>query len=110
MIFHHARRLARGFAAAASALAVGLAGAGAAEVPPTATIESCTSCHGPGGVSLGAIPSIAGQDVAELDAALRAYRDGSRAGSIMGRLVGPLSDAEIVEISAYFASMPEAAQ
>lgn len=105
MIFHHAKRVARGVSAACAACAFGLASAGAAQEARPVNAESCTSCHGPGGVSLGAIPTIAGQDVAELDAALRGYRDGTRHGTIMGRLVGPLSDAEIVEISAYFAAL-----
>ena len=67
------------------------------------TVESCGSCHGGGGVSQGEMPGLAGQDADVITQALRDFRDGRRAGTIMGRLVGSLNDRDIAEIAAYFA-------
>lgn len=68
------------------------------------TAESCGSCHGRGGISLGEIPGLAGQDADSLMQALRDFRDGRRDGTIMARLVAPLTDQEISDIAAYFAA------
>ena len=45
--------------------------------------DACTSCHGVGGHSLGAIPSIGGVDRATLLAALRAFKAEQRDATIM---------------------------
>lgn len=79
-------------------------------LPSTVTVEACTTCHGPDGVSMGEMPTIAGQDANALAEALRGFRDGNRSGTIMGRLAGPLSDDEIAAISGYFAAKPGAGQ
>jgi sulfide dehydrogenase cytochrome subunit len=82
-------------------------GSGAEGSRSIVTVESCTTCHGPGGLSRGEIPTIAGLDVHDLSKALTEFRDGSRTGTIMGRLVGALSDDDIAAISEYFATIGE---
>lgn len=74
------------------------------------TAEACTSCHGPAGHSLGEMPTIGGMPQDNLVDALQGFRDGSRSGTIMNRLVGPLTDEDIAMIAAYFAGLREADQ
>ena len=62
---------------------------------------ACTACHGPGGASPGAIPSIDGLDAGALGEQLRAYRDGALEGTVMNRIARGYSDAEIAAIVAY---------
>lgn len=61
--------------------------------------KACTTCHGAAGHSPGAIPSLTGQSAGALRDMLTAYRDGTQPGTIMPRLVAPLTDAEIAALS-----------
>ncbi len=65
---------------------------------------SCAGCHGPGGHSDGAIPSIDGRDAASLAAALRGFRDGQRPSTVMGRVAKAYSDSEIDALAREIAS------
>ncbi|MDF1719959.1 MAG: hypothetical protein P1U65_04735 [Minwuia sp.] len=64
---------------------------------------SCAACHGPGGASPGSIPSLKGKDPVFIAEALRAFRDGSRPATVMGRIATGYSDAEIEVLSRQFA-------
>ena len=66
---------------------------------------ACTGCHGASGVSVGATPSIAGQDAQYFVAAMRAYRDGSRADPMMKAPAGAIADAALADLAAHFASL-----
>ena len=66
---------------------------GAAAPPPGAA--SCSGCHGPA-----ALP-IDGRDAASLSGTMLAYRSGALPSTLMGRLMKPLSDAEIQSIAAW---------
>jgi sulfide dehydrogenase cytochrome subunit len=91
-------------------IVTGASEADADSVPPTITIESCTTCHGPGGIGMDAIPRIAGLKASEMVESLQGFRDGTREATIMSRLVSPLSDEEISIIADYFASLGAPAQ
>ncbi len=66
----------------------------------------CGSCHGPKGIArVESYPSLAGQSAQYLAKQLRAFRDGSRTDPQMSVLAKGLSDAEIVNISAWYASL-----
>jgi len=66
----------------------------------------CGSCHGPKGISrVESYPSLAGQSAQYLAKQLRAFRDGSRIDPQMSVLAKGLSDDEIVNISAWYASL-----
>lgn len=68
---------------------------------------ACAACHGPGGNSTIPInPKLAGQYASYLDYALRSYRDGMRKNPIMAAQVAALSDQDIADLAAYFASQP----
>lgn len=65
---------------------------------------SCAGCHGPGGRSPGAIPSIAGRPAQTIERALKAFRSGERAATVMDRHAKGYSDEEIRLIAEYFAA------
>lgn len=69
--------------------------AAADETAPAALAASCTACHGPGGHSAGAIPSLAGLDSTTLTALLLAMRSGEQPTTVMGRILKGYTDPEI---------------
>jgi sulfide dehydrogenase cytochrome subunit len=69
--------------------------------------QSCMACHGPAGASVaGPMPTIGGQTAGYIENAMKAFRDGSRPSSVMGRLAKGYSDAEIVALAKYFSEKP----
>ena len=70
---------------------------------------TCTGCHGiPGYKNIYPtyhVPKIGGQNQAYLEAALKAYRGGERHHSTMELQGQALSDEDIADIAAYFASL-----
>ena len=70
---------------------------------------TCTGCHGiPGYKNVYPtyhVPKIGGQNYAYLVAALKAYRAGERKHATMEDQAASLSDEDIKDISAYFASL-----
>jgi cytochrome c553 len=88
-------------AAASGALAAD-AGAGKARAEAV-----CSACHGINGVSVAdAIPNLAGQKAAYLEAQLKALKDGSRKHPVMGAIAAQLSADDIGNVAAYFSSLP----
>ena len=68
---------------------------------------TCVACHGPEGVAAAPQwPTLAGQHETYLLAALGQYKDGSRVDLVMNPLMGPLDEASIEELAAFFASQP----
>lgn len=66
---------------------------------------TCAACHGENGNSKNPQwPSLAGQQPAYLSAQLKAFREGSRDNAVMKGMAGKLSDADIDNLAAYFAS------
>jgi cytochrome c553 len=71
-----------------------------------AKARTCTVCHGEFGVSLlPNAPNLAGQPEIYLTEQLKAYRGGKRSNEIMNLIAKPLTDAEIADLSAWFASI-----
>lgn len=66
--------------------------------------NTCAGCHGTNGYSTAPMPIIAGLSEAYLAKTLRAYRDGRRPSTIMGRIARAYSDAEIDALAAFFAA------
>lgn len=82
-------------------------GAGDVEVG-RALAAGCAGCHGAQGVSnIAGVPSLAGQTDLFLQWQLVFFRSGRRANPIMGPLASGLSDEDIKNIGAYFASLPK---
>jgi cytochrome c553 len=67
---------------------------------------ACAGCHGEQGVSANAdTPSLAGQDTQYVSAALRAYKDGSRANDVMKGSAAALDDAAMKNVAAHYAAL-----
>ena len=68
--------------------------------------QVCVVCHGALGLSTQPdAPNIAGQPELYLAAQLRAYRSGARRHEVMGVMAKPLSDADIQNLAAWYASI-----
>lgn len=67
---------------------------------------TCAACHGANGISANALwPNLAGQKEGYLAKQLKAFKSGDRKDPIMGSMAGRLSEADIANVSAYFASL-----
>lgn len=65
----------------------------------------CHACHGPTGQAVQPIyPNLGGQHQDYLSKTLREFRDGRRQNAIMSGFAANLSDADIEDISAWYAS------
>lgn len=87
---------------------LGSAGVAAADVNAgKAKAAVCAACHGANGISvIPDYPNLAGQKVRYLEASIKAYRDGERKNAIMSPMASGLSDADIANIAAFYASLP----
>lgn len=70
---------------------------------------TCTACHGTDGNSVNpAWPSIAGQHESYIISQLQAYRDGTRNDPLMAGMAAGLSDTDMADLAAYYASQEAA--
>ena len=66
----------------------------------------CAACHGAEGISANPIwPNLAGQKDAYLVKQLNDFKSGARKDPVMAGMAAALSDADIANISAYYASL-----
>ncbi len=80
-----------------------LAGDAAAGKAKSAT---CAACHGANGISPNDLwPNLAGQKAGYLVKQMKAFRDGQRADPMMAPMAASLSDADIDDLAAYYASL-----
>jgi cytochrome c553 len=84
--------------------------AGAADIEAgKAQAEPCAACHGPDGRStMDGVPSLAGQPDQFIQWQLVYFRSGTRKDPVMQALAAPLSNADIRNLGAYFASLSPA--
>ena len=100
-----------GAGAIATLLVVGAVVAiGAAPVGNKADGETkaavCAACHGPKGISINPLwPSLAGQQEAYLAKQIKEFRDGVRVEATMQPFVANLTDQEVADLAAYYASL-----
>ncbi|MEZ5900620.1 MAG: cytochrome c [Hyphomicrobiaceae bacterium] len=65
----------------------------------------CTACHGANGIAtLPEAPNLAGQNATYMIKALHDFKTGERKNAQMSVVVGTLSDQDIADLAAYFAS------
>ncbi|MGI9265843.1 MAG: c-type cytochrome [Gammaproteobacteria bacterium] len=70
-----------------------------------AKAATCAACHGPTGVSGNPMwPNLAGQKEAYLVKQIKAFKDGVRTDPTMAPMVAALSDTDIDDLAAFFAS------
>ncbi len=97
----------------AAALATSLFAAHPANAQATGNAEAgrakaalCVACHGPDGISINPLwPSLAGQQPIYLAKQIRAFRDGERVEPTMQPFVANLTDQDVEDIAAYYASL-----
>lgn len=67
---------------------------------------TCANCHGTDGraVQGSTVPALAGTPKAQLLAQLKAFRDGSRAATVMHQLAKGYTEAQLDQIAGYFAA------
>jgi cytochrome c553 len=67
--------------------------------------EPCATCHGSDGNASGAeMPTLAGQDARYFIKAMQAYRDGKRRHEAMFGAVEPLSEGDVANLAAFYAT------
>jgi len=69
---------------------------------------NCTMCHGALGLSRSDAPNLAGQYPEVVTKQLLDYRSGKRENALMSALARNLTDANIADLAAYYASLPKA--
>jgi cytochrome c553 len=68
--------------------------------------RACVACHGESGISVQPdAPNLAGQPAIYLAEQLRQFRSGKRPSEVMAVIGKPLSDAEIDDLAAWYASI-----
>lgn len=93
----------------AAVLAVSLSALAASGDPEVGRKKSapCQVCHGANGISVSPeFPNLAGQNADYLAAALKHYQNGRRKNPIMQGQAANLSERDILDITAYFSSLP----
>lgn len=80
-----------------SAQAAGNAAAGKAKS------DDCAECHGANGEGTEG-PRLAGKSEAELVQAMQDYKSGKRSDAVMKALLSKLSDQDLADLAAYYAS------
>ncbi len=73
--------------------------------------QACAVCHGPSGISQTPdAPHLAAQPAMYVAAQLRAYRSGARKHEVMAVMAKPLTDDDIANLAAWYASIKIDAQ
>ena len=71
-----------------------------------ARAAACAACHGRDGIGVSdEFPNLAGQKAAYIARQLRAFRDGTRRNATMEPMAKTLSDADIEDLAAWFATL-----
>jgi cytochrome c553 len=93
--------------AVAAAFVAGNAAAADIEAGKKKAQEVCAACHNMNGIStIADYPKLAGQYQDYMAKALRDYKSGVRKNPIMVGMAAGLSQKDIDDVSAYFASLP----
>lgn len=85
-------------------LGIGLAQAADAQAGKAKT-AACAGCHGANGEGVGPNPALAGKPEAQLVQAMKDYKSGARNNAIMKGMVASLSDDDMANVAAYYASL-----
>lgn len=100
------------FAASFSLILSAVSGlpAKAADIEAGADLATqCAACHGAAGISTGKnFPNLAAQKAGYIELQLKAFREGERSNVLMNAIAASLSDSDIENLAAHFASLPGA--
>ncbi len=75
---------------------------------PAYLAANCANCHGSKGVSIGAMPSLAGLKKDYIIEQMKAFREGKRQATIMHQLSKGYTDEQIALIADYFSKQAAA--
>lgn len=92
----------------AACASLGLAGPAAAAgdaAAGKAQVKKCSACHGVDGVGKKPNPSLAGLSYEKHVAAMQEYKSGARKHKMMQMLAKKMSDKDIEDLAAYYASL-----
>lgn len=104
-------RTAFALVAAAALFVAGTASAADAEAGKKKAQEICAACHNMDGVStIPDYPKLAGQFPDYMAKALRDYKSGARKNPIMAGMAAGLTQKDIDDVAAYYASLPPVLQ
>jgi cytochrome c553 len=70
-----------------------------------AKAAGCVACHGANGQGVPPNPTLAGKSEAQLLQDMEDYKSGKRANAVMKALVQSLSDQDMANLAAYYASL-----
>jgi len=70
-----------------------------------AKAAGCAGCHGANGQGVPPNPALVGISEAQLLQDMQDYKSGKRNNAIMKGLMGPLSDQDMANLAAYYASL-----
>jgi cytochrome c553 len=70
-----------------------------------AKAAACAACHGANGQGMAPNPALAGKSEAQLIQALKDFKSGKRDNAIMKGMASSLSDQDIENLAAYYASL-----
>ncbi|GAB6849336.1 c-type cytochrome [Paraburkholderia kururiensis] len=83
------------------------AGTDALSIGRGATLSlRCTMCHGPQGLSFANSPNLAGQYESVVYKQLKDFQSGARVNAVMSPMAANLSDQDMKDLAAYYASLP----
>ena len=77
------------------------------DVQARSLAANCTSCHGPGGVSTGGIPALAGRPKQALLESLQGFKAGTLPATVMHQHAKGYTDAELIILAEYFSSQEQ---
>jgi len=83
----------------------GVALAGGDPAAGKAKAAACAGCHGANGEGVKPNPALAGLPEGKFVQAMKDYKSGKRANPIMKNFASPLSDQDIANLAAYYASL-----
>lgn len=85
--------------------AVGAAQAAGDAQAGKAKAGACAGCHGANGEGVKPNPALAGKSEPEIVQALQDYKSGKKVNPIMKTFATPLSDQDMANLGAYYASL-----
>jgi cytochrome c553 len=84
---------------------VGIAQAAGDVAAGKAKAASCAACHGANGQGVPPNPPLTGKSEAQLLQDMQDYKSGKRNNAVMKALMGPVTDQDMANLAAYYASL-----
>lgn len=69
--------------------------------------DACKGCHGVNGQGVGKFPELAGHKQGDIVQALNDFKSGKRVNPMMKASASKLSDEDMANLAAYYASLPK---